>query len=134
MTKSHSGDILTCNKRRKKKKHIYFQGAGLYHLEEVSGKCLSHARDLQAAKAFGKRWLSIPLANHSVVKMKYQKLLVILSLKIIFFFSDINLTSSQRTISRQGTGKEPPIVKIPDQGILLGREVNKKKEIKLSTI
>ncbi|XP_034181905.2 pyrethroid hydrolase Ces2e [Osmia lignaria lignaria] len=38
-------------------------------------------------------------------------------------FTGIPVTSSQRTHARQGAGREQPIVKIPDQGSVAGKEV-----------
>lgn len=65
--------------------------------------------------------------------MKLEKLVVVINIKILLFSYNICLINSQRTISRQGISKDPPTVKIPDQGILLGREVNiKKKKIHIS--
>ncbi|XP_017885728.1 carboxylesterase 1C-like [Ceratina calcarata] len=48
------------------------------------------------------------------------------SLLFVFFlqfFVGIPVTSSQRTHARQGVGREPPIVKISDQGTVAGKEV-----------
>ncbi|XP_011307022.1 carboxylesterase 5A [Fopius arisanus] len=53
--------------------------------------------------------------------MKYQKLKM--GFQVFFVVIAIGVTSSQRTIARQGAGKDPPIVKIPDQGSILGREI-----------
>ncbi|XP_063992237.1 carboxylesterase 5A isoform X2 [Diachasmimorpha longicaudata] len=88
------------------------------NLEEVSGNAGVTQAVLQTAEG---SW-NCGHCNLSPKRSKmYQNLNVGFQVFIVVIIAGV--TSSQRTVARQGSGKDPPVVKIPDQGSILGREI-----------
>lgn len=56
--------------------------------------------------------------------MKYPALVAVAFLQELLFLGTVPFTYSQRTNARQGIGRDPPTIKIPGQGTIVGRDVN----------